>query len=110
MKIKFVFQPPVAHDRWKEILEALEFGNACSQIQEKLYVGDQDCLTLNIYAPVDAGNATVMVFFHGGGYTGKWLKIVGLCPLSVTVKHINTLVNRLKQKGPVMISSMDRIS
>lgn len=58
----------MAHDGWKEPLEAMEFGNACSQIVEKLYIGDQDCLTLNIYAPVDARNATVMFFIHGGSY------------------------------------------
>jgi para-nitrobenzyl esterase len=88
--------PPVAERRWRAPAplpswtaprEALAFGAACPQLASTLAgddsappgtpVGDEDCLTLNIYAPpfppdaVPHGDARLPVLFwiHGGGNT-----------------------------------------
>lgn len=38
---------------------------------DRKYVGSEDCLNLNVYAPADVDNSrklAVMVFIHGGGF------------------------------------------
>lgn len=61
---------------WTGVRDALAFGHA--PIQE-LLVGhaypfgpiestSEDCLTLNVWAPVDAANLPVIVWIHGGGF------------------------------------------
>lgn len=74
-------QPPEA---WTDTRVALDFGNPCTQYASRLggvsgregsVGGNEDCLTLNIYAPRVAENAVpagerrwpVMVWIHGGG-------------------------------------------
>lgn len=78
--------PPVGHLRWRaprpaemfdSPLEALAHGSRCPQITNgldeaeglapDLLVGDEDCLTLDIYAPPGAEDLPVMVWIHGGG-------------------------------------------
>ncbi|MBQ4473405.1 MAG: carboxylesterase family protein [Lachnospiraceae bacterium] len=83
---RFYYAWPV--DTWKEELDATEFGPACPQFRqffpqldnpERLFyhrefregmtfVYDEDCLNLNIYAPKDAKDCPVIVFFYGGGF------------------------------------------
>lgn len=47
---------------------ALAYGPKCPQLDEGTYVGDEDCLQLNVWAPVAAGPPRpVMVWIHGGG-------------------------------------------
>lgn len=68
--------PPVAELRWQapepapcwqEELVADSFGPRCPQLDgEGSVVGDEDCLTLNVWAPTDAADAPVLVFLHGG--------------------------------------------
>lgn len=72
-------EPPAA---WSGVREALDPGSPCVQYASPLGgiqtarantpVGDEDCLTLNVYAPKTATPTSflpVMVWFHGGGNT-----------------------------------------
>lgn len=83
---RFAYAEPVAH--WDGVLDAIKPGPACPQNravhehfehptrlfyhreyregQDFLY--DEDCLNLNIYAPKDAKDAPVIVYFYGGGF------------------------------------------
>jgi len=67
------FQAPVAAKPWTGIRECVEFGNSAIQPSGAMssfgHPEDEDCLGLNVWAPVDAERAPVMVWFHGGGFT-----------------------------------------
>jgi len=41
--------------------------SAAQNPQTSEFQGEEDCLLLNVWAPVDATNAPVLVFVHGGG-------------------------------------------
>eukprot|EP00055_Hartaetosiga_balthica_P006252 m.19384 g.19384 ORF g.19384 m.19384 type:complete len:560 (-) comp5105_c0_seq1:307-1986(-) len=74
--------PPVGPMRWADpqfrypwtsTLNATTFGPACPQDCRLPPLGCQkqqseDCLFLNVYAPLADGNYPVMVWFHGGRY------------------------------------------
>lgn len=87
-------KPPVGALRWKapepsvawsDILLAQKYAPACPQIMRKIdaekenngelealqtsetFIGDEDCLYLNIWTPANANKKPVMVFIHGGG-------------------------------------------
>jgi len=63
------WRPPAAAESWQGIRSATNFGNRCPQTDFNNGVqGDEDCLTLNIYAtnPPASSKQPVMVFFHGG--------------------------------------------
>jgi len=67
------WRPPVPMPRWSGVREARMAGAACMQPpmaagpyrrgEQKM---DEDCLTLDVTAPVNARNAPVMVWIHGG--------------------------------------------
>ncbi len=68
-------QPPVPADG---VIEALAFGEMCSQLPSLLsgagaspesaaVAGSEDCLTLNVWSPPNASGAPVMLWIHGGG-------------------------------------------
>jgi len=70
--------PPVGPLRWKlpqppaawDVREATAFGPSCPQLQSPLNQGlaaNEDCLTLNVWAPAGAAHLPVMVWIHGGG-------------------------------------------
>ena len=83
---RFAYAAPVEH--WEGELDATRFGPACPQNraehehlehptrrfykrefregQEFTY--DEDCLNLNIFTPVAAKDAPVILFFYGGGF------------------------------------------
>lgn len=67
------WRPPVGHPPWTEARDASQFGTSCPQITpDGSVVGKEDCLTLNVWAPVQAERAQaaglpVMVWGHGGG-------------------------------------------
>jgi para-nitrobenzyl esterase len=80
--------PPVGDRRWRaprppaarpEVLAATAFGAACPQMGSPLggapesaygeLWGDEDCLTVNLWAPAEAEGAPVLLWIHGGGNT-----------------------------------------
>ncbi|MBX7083607.1 MAG: carboxylesterase family protein [Nannocystaceae bacterium] len=65
------WQPPIDPQCWSQPLVADAFGPECAQLQSEdgPLLGDEDCLTLNVWAPQAAGPHPVMVFLHGGGHT-----------------------------------------
>jgi len=65
------WSPPAAPASWQGVRSAVSFGNRCPQTDFNGGVmGDEDCLTLNVYTsnPPPASPQPVMVFFHGGGW------------------------------------------
>nr|XP_033325143.1 esterase E4-like [Megalopta genalis] len=63
------FRNPVPKNAWGGTLKAHEEGHQCLQFHGNNIVGDENCLTLNIYTPkVKRSNLPVLVFIHGGGY------------------------------------------
>lgn len=67
------WQPPRPIPRWAGIRNGTEFGPICYQLASvyTLVSGrmSEDCLTLNIWAPVDAHNAPIFFWIHGGALT-----------------------------------------
>ena len=84
------FQYPEEVTHWDGIYEADRFGNCSYQprafydeakVPEKAfyyhefregesYTYSEDCLFLNIWAPLEAENAPVLFYIHGGGFKG----------------------------------------
>lgn len=70
------FKAPVAHKPWTSTLQARSFGSFCPQVYDAVEIDDpkenlsnEDCLTLNIWAPQGSyQKKAVMVFIHGGGF------------------------------------------
>lgn len=70
--------PPTGESRWRApepfgpfdgTWDARRFGDVCPQYQlDNSLAGSEDCLSLNIWAPRDAGPRPVMVFIHGGAF------------------------------------------
>ncbi|MGH2603178.1 MAG: carboxylesterase/lipase family protein, partial [Dehalococcoidia bacterium] len=64
------WRPPSEHDCWTGERAATEFGPICPQLNaQREVVGDEDCLTLNVWTPAapPAAPLPVMLFIHGGG-------------------------------------------
>jgi len=85
--------PPVGELRWKPpadpqcapaLRDGANFGPFCPQLDDAGNpIGEEDCLTLNVWIPnaIDAPRA-VMVFLHGGGNTiGGSAKLSGTLPI-----------------------------
>ena len=61
--------PPVAPEKFADPRPAVQFGPACVQPpSESIARVSEDCLSLNVWSPVDAHQAPVMVWIHGGGF------------------------------------------
>jgi len=58
------FRPPAPYPSWEGVRKTQTFGSSCRR--------SEDCLTLNVYTPTRALNASdklpVMLFLHGGGF------------------------------------------
>jgi para-nitrobenzyl esterase len=63
---------PVPAEAWTGVRDATTWGPACPQLRKDgtgEYLGDEDCLQLNVWVPKDLRPARpVMVWFHGGGH------------------------------------------
>jgi para-nitrobenzyl esterase len=92
------WRPPRPMPRWAGIRNATAFGFSCFQLAS-VYTWvpvpmSEDCLTLNIWAPVDAHNAPILVWIHGGalttgtsaGYDGKQLAEQGILVVSINYR------------------------
>uniref|UniRef100_A0A1Y1L4R3 Carboxylic ester hydrolase n=1 Tax=Photinus pyralis TaxID=7054 RepID=A0A1Y1L4R3_PHOPY len=69
------FKAPIPGAPWKGNLKATEHGAMCPQedpILKLPYMGDENCLFLNVYTPQlttsDSRSFAVMIFIHGGGF------------------------------------------
>jgi para-nitrobenzyl esterase len=62
------WRAPAPHAKWTSF-DASHFGNTCPQSLPAGIVGNEDCLTLNVWGPasVPAHALPVIVFLHGGG-------------------------------------------
>jgi para-nitrobenzyl esterase len=67
--------PPESFGKWTGIFQAITFGSECPQMNpSEVVVGNENCLFMNVYTPVDADTTkphdrAVMVWIHGGGLT-----------------------------------------
>ena len=63
------WRPPAPPASWQGVRPATAFGNPCPQLGDSGPVGNEDCLTLNVYAvnPPASPKQPVIVFIHGGG-------------------------------------------
>jgi len=67
------WKAPAPHACWSTPLDASNFGAICLQISTTdatQVLGDEDCLTLNVWVPANATPASklpVLFFIHGGG-------------------------------------------
>jgi para-nitrobenzyl esterase len=62
------FAPPQPATCAEREIDATAFGPQCPQLADGTFVGDEDCLQLNVWAPVAASAPRpVMVWIHGGG-------------------------------------------
>jgi para-nitrobenzyl esterase len=63
------FQPPVAPQAWRGIVEATTYGHASPQKSDEAGQ-DEDCLFLNVWTPglADGAARPVMVYVHGGAH------------------------------------------
>jgi para-nitrobenzyl esterase len=64
------WRDPLPPDCWPDVRDASSFGSRCPQLSDGAVVGDEDCLTLNVWTPDPTaanGSMPVMLFIHGGG-------------------------------------------
>jgi para-nitrobenzyl esterase len=100
------FQAPEPHPGWTGTMETTRPGPACPQLPSRLdgvtgpivdgLVQSEDCLVVSVWAPADAAQLPVLVWFHGGAYlsgggespryTGERLAAEGLVVVSVTYR------------------------
>jgi para-nitrobenzyl esterase len=66
------WRPPALPATWSGVRDALTFAPPCPQLDDaNAVVGSEDCLYLNLWAPVDSLPSSalpVLLFIHGGGH------------------------------------------
>lgn len=70
------WRPPIAPAKWKGVRNATEFGSHCLQgriFDDMVFRdpgGSEDCLTLNVWVPINrpSPKLPVMVWIYGGGF------------------------------------------
>ena len=62
------WRAPQPVSAWQETRETLVFGNSCTQRSRGEVTGDEDCLFVNVWSPVEnTEKLPVMFWIHGGG-------------------------------------------
>ena len=91
------FLPPVAPERWDDVRDAVEFGPLAPQNARTGRPISEDCLHLNVWTPGgrDGARRPVMVYFHGGAYSGG------------TSNEIQTDGARLSRRGDVVVVTVN---
>lgn len=65
------FRESVPHRGWSGIRDAGQHGSSCpSGGRREDYTGNEDCLFLNVYSTSIIDRRPVMVWIHGGSFTG----------------------------------------
>jgi len=105
------WRPPQPPTSWSGIRDGSTFGNLCPEIPGgSSFVGDEDCLVLNIFVgqPASAQALPVMVFFHGGGNVqgGTQQKPFDLPPLANQGAIVVTVEYRLGALGFLALSQL----
>jgi para-nitrobenzyl esterase len=67
------WMPPQPAAKWTTVRQAAKFGPTCAQVTTLgPFAGppnsNEDCLYLNVFAPVGGSKHPVLVWIHGGGY------------------------------------------
>nr|AHJ81348.1 carboxylesterase [Locusta migratoria] len=108
---KLRFQVPRKPDDWEGVLQATQEGNRCPQLSypERKYEGKEDCLYVNVYAPLVNKNdgadtwrvkRDVIVVIHGGGFQFGSGDIANFCPDHL-MDHELVLVTFNYRLGPL---------
>ena len=109
------WRPPQPAARWRGVRDASKPANVCAQ-NGSVVTGvpvtstAEDCLYLNVYTPGPFSLRTrpVMVWFHGGGFTGGAGSIYDGAPLAVTGNVVVVTINyRLGPFGFLALPSLD---
>jgi para-nitrobenzyl esterase len=94
------WMPPQPHGKWKGVFQATQFGNFCTQPDGAGgTVGSEDCLTLNIFRPIQKKNQNkkhplpVMVWIHGGALVTGGSFIYDPTPLALRGGLIVVTIN-----------------
>ena len=109
------WRPPQPAARWRGIRDASKPGNVCAQngsIATGVPVTStaEDCLYLNVYTPATFSfrPRPVMVWIHGGGFTGGAGSVYDAGPLAVTGNVVVVTINyRLGPFGFLALPSLD---
>lgn len=67
------FRNPVPHPGWSGVWDATSHRSTCQSagwFGLDVGTGSEDCLYLNVYTTQLAGSRPVMVWIHGGSFTG----------------------------------------
>ena len=65
------WRAPKAAEPWEGVRDATDYGNRCLQTRGLgRFVGDEDCLYLNVWRPRSEAVLPVFVWIHGGSNTG----------------------------------------
>ncbi|XP_075983001.1 esterase FE4-like [Anticarsia gemmatalis] len=65
------FQAAVGADAWDGLHDVKDHDKRCPQLQGDTYVGEVDCLTLSIFKPKDAEDASVLFHIHDDDFAGS---------------------------------------
>lgn len=64
------FRAPRRHSGWEGVRDGTVHGFNCPSSSPLSGATNEDCLFLNVYSPNVIGRSAVMVWIHGGGFTG----------------------------------------
>ncbi len=110
------WRPPRPAARWRGIRDAVRAGSSCAQpggvlLSDPTASDSENCLYLNVYTPATASTRPlpVMVWIHGGGFTGGAGSLYDGAVLAAREHVIVVTVNyRLGIFGFLALPSLDK--